>query len=153
MNTRQFLAAFVLVATTLATLSSEKAYAQLFGRLRIRPDEYRVKVLNQSGQWLRVRMIGAQEDASLRVGLRNGSWWRADLIAGQRVLVAWDHHDDLVLMTPINVDRRGTLCIPRLDAQLKSAHFSGGRGASMATQKSGFAGFPVLEIEDDAPIP
>ena len=141
-----------LVAACLLLLVSGAGVvnAQLFGGLRIRPDEYNVKILNDSGQWLRVRMIGTQEDASLRVGLRHRSWWRADLLAGQRVLVAWDQDGKLVLIAPVTVDRSGTLRIPEFAMQMGGASMDRDAGGR---HKDASSGFPSLSIEEEAPMP
>ena len=79
------------------------------GRIRIEREEYRVRVVNELGEWVMVGMIGYRSDANLRVSLANGSSWTGNLYGGERVVVAWDRNQNLVFASEVVVDQNGTL--------------------------------------------
>ena len=107
MNRRLFF--LLAMAASIALLSGVTyVYAQI-GRIRIESSYYRVRVVNELGEWARIGMIGYNRDANMRVELSNRTSWTGNLYAGQRVVVAWDRNRNLIFASEVEIDRGGTL--------------------------------------------
>jgi hypothetical protein len=108
MSRRGVLLALLLLVAVLALPCGNWIRAEV-GRLSVERDYYRIKVVNEMGTWVRVGMIGYRDDANLRVNLREGTYWRGNLYGGQRVVVAWDREQNLILAAEVQINGSGTL--------------------------------------------
>jgi hypothetical protein len=97
-----------MAASIVLLTGATYVYAQI-GRIRIESSYYRVRVVNELGEWARIGMIGYDRDANMRVELNNRTSWTGNLYAGQRVVVAWDRNRNLIFASEVDVDRGGTL--------------------------------------------
>jgi len=117
MNRRSLKIATGLATTVMALCGTGYLGAQI-GRDVIQANYYRVKVVNELGEPVRVGMIGYDRDANLRVDLRTGGSWTGNLYAGQRVVVAWDRNRNLVHAAEVEIDRSGTLRLQSMQPML-----------------------------------
>ena len=68
---------FALVAMFVCCiqLGNAQIFESLFRRpITVEPNNYRVRVLNDTGEWFRIGIIGYNHDAHLHVSLKNGGW-------------------------------------------------------------------------------
>jgi hypothetical protein len=115
MNRRRIVVVGLGVAAVMACVWASGVGAQV-GRSRIESDEYRVRIVNELGEWVRVGMIGYQRDANLRVEINDGSSWTGQLYGGQRVVVAWDRRQNLIFASEVLIGQNGTLRLQQVYA-------------------------------------
>ncbi len=102
------LAAVFAVGAILATVVP----AQI-GRLPIRPIQqaYEVRLVNEMGYPIRVKMVRYGSGQYLDEDLPRGGSTTRQLYAGERVLCVWNRNETLTLAAQVNVDTSGTLRI------------------------------------------
>jgi hypothetical protein len=128
MNRRAILLV-LLVAVGAITLPGVRYLQAQIGRIRVENSYYRIRVVNELGEWARVGMIGYDRDANLRVELRQGTSWTGNLYAGERVVVAWDRHRNLIFASEVEIDRSGTVRLrPMLAYQAPDGRRPGAMG-------------------------
>ena len=108
MNRRSFSLVFLVMVAVL-TLPGIRFLQAQFPRIQVQRPHYRVRVVNDLGQWVRVGMIGYDRQANMRVELGSGRSWTGDLWAGERMVVAWDRQRNLIFASEVEIDRSGTL--------------------------------------------
>src|SRR5262245_51420075 len=99
-----FLLALVVVAPLLMYAPSTPVQ----GQIEIEPDletSYRVRIINEMGDWIRVKIIGFRRDANYRVDLDQGDYATQELYSGPRVLCAWDRQGGLLMVVALNINR------------------------------------------------
>jgi len=137
-----FLLAFVVGVPLLASAPSKPVQ----GQIEVEPDadtSYRVRVINEMGEWIRLKIVGFRRDANYRVDLDQGDYATQELYSGPRVLCAWNRHGDLMLVVALNINRNGKLRIRPLYGSEPGA----AAPAARSSENNNNAGLPSLEIE------
>lgn len=100
-----------ICVTALAGVTSAQ-----FGRLPIEPEResYRVRLVNEMGYPIRVKMVRYGMGRFLEEDLPRGGGITRRLYAGERVLCVWDRNEQLTLAAQVNVNRSGTLRLRRI---------------------------------------
>lgn len=142
----------VLVALTLVAMPSASLILAQIGNSRIETDSrrtevYRVRIINELGEAVRVGMIGFDRDANLRLELRPGQSAQQLLYGGERVVVAWDRNRNLIYATEVVVNGNGKLrlqnALPMMAGPARSA--PGGAAAAAPDKQP----LPKAAIESD----
>ncbi len=76
---------------------------------QIQSDTYRVRIVNEMGQQIRLKVIGFSHQSRYSVDLYDGRWVSQDFYAGPRMLGIFDARGDLLVTAPLMIDRSGTL--------------------------------------------
>jgi hypothetical protein len=142
MKRRKLMFAVVLTAVVCAWPAAQMIRAQI-GRVTVRSEYYRVKVVNELGEWARIGMIGYDRDANYRIELRNGASSRDNLYAGERVVVAWNRDRNLIFAAEVQINGSGTL---RLQSMLPMMAEPGRKAARAA---EGSSPLPRMTLEPE----
>jgi hypothetical protein len=142
----------VLGVLTLVAMPSASLILAQIGNSRIevesgRSQVFRVRIINELGEPVRVGMIGFERDANLRLELRNGQSYQQLLYGGERVVVAWDRNRNLVYATEVVINSNGRLrlqnALPMMGGPARSA--PGGAAAAAPSKQP----LPRAAIESD----
>jgi hypothetical protein len=129
-----------LVALGVAAMA-KPAWAQ--PPFQIQPDTHRVRIVNEMGQSIRVKMIGFSHQSRYSIDLRNGSSVTQEFYAGPRILGIYDSRGNLLVATPLDVSRSGSLRLHGI-AFAEAAPSSEGAAAPVQRAVGG-----QFEIEED----
>lgn len=79
--------------------------------LEIEPSStaYRLTVINETGQEIRLRFIGYQEGANFLSDMYINGSTTQNFYAGERVVCVWNRSRKLLMAARINVNKEGTL--------------------------------------------
>lgn len=109
-----------------------------------RASSYRVRVINEMGRPICVKIIPYGRNTFFHADLGRGQSIVQELYAGQRVLCVWDDNSgDLLVAGAVNINRNGRLRIRPLFA---AAPAEGGLGAK--PRAAAPHGLPSIEIEE-----
>jgi hypothetical protein len=137
---------------TLVVMPSASLILAQIGNSRIeaqsgRSQVYRVRIINELGEPVRVGMIGFERDANLRLELRSGQSFQQMLYGGERVVVAWDRNRNLIYATEVVINGNGKLrlqnALPMMGGPARSA--PGGAAAAAPNRQP----LPTADIESD----
>jgi len=135
------LAALVAIPTFLSAPATP-----VRGQIEVEPDDdtqaYRIRVINEMGEWIRLRIVGFRRDANYQVNLDQGDYDVQNLYGGQRVLCVWNREGDLLAVVALNINRSGKLRIRQLYGN------PGEPRAAAGAAEGNKAGLPSLEIEE-----
>jgi hypothetical protein len=136
------LAALVAIPMFLATPAKP-----VRGQSEVEPDDYneayRIRVINEMGEWIRLKIVGFRRDANYRVDMDPGDYDVQDLYGGQRVLCVWNREGNLLAVVAVNINRNGKLRIRQLYGSAAER-----RAAAAGAADENNAGLPTLEIEE-----
>lgn len=111
----------------------------------IEAEAYRVRVVNQMGIPICVKIIPYGRDTYFHADLRPGQSMVQNLYAGHRVMCVWDDRNGrLVIAAGLLVNRDGVLRIRPLYVATPAPG-----AAEDATPRAAAAGLPAVEIEED----
>jgi hypothetical protein len=77
--------------------------------LQIEDEAYRVRIVNQLGTAVRVKIIGFRRDAHFTADLPKGYAVSQNLYSGSRVVCVWDREERLLMAARVRVASNGTL--------------------------------------------
>ncbi len=137
---------FSLVAVM--ALQSQVARSQV-GNLQIEPNQqsYEVRLVNQMGYPIRLKMVRYGEGRFLEVDLPTNASTTRQLYAGERVLCVWNHQRFLTLAAQVNVDSSGTLRIRPVEYPYAARAEAAAPGAPRTRAKESMEPLPRLKLE------
>ena len=108
--------------------------------LQIESGSHQLSVVNELGQWARVKMIRYGNGNFLSVDMPSGAKYDNAFYAGQRFVVAWDRNQNIILFASINVNKSGTV---RLRNVLPAMRRESGSGAPRTVEQA----IPEIQVE------
>jgi hypothetical protein len=131
---RVLLLAIGVTVANFATIASAEPFIE-----SREPSAYRVRIVNDMGYPIRVKIMGFRQDAHFVIDLDEGEATTQKFFAGQRVVCVWNRNRRLRMAASVDFDRSGVMRLQSHDHNAFGADRSRGNEAGM----------PMLRLEKE----